>query len=174
MSKPIPYDASAELETQIQASFANSLKNLRTSYVDSYLLHSPLDTLPRTLAAWKVLVALQDAGVVRRIGVSNTYDLGTLEALEREGGRRPDVVQNRWHEGNQWDNDVWAYCVKHGIQYQYVRSLLNLYAHRDIRVLLGRSGRFRALRIFCATLPSRALAQRRDVRPRRRSSRLPR
>ena len=97
-----------------------SLKNLRTSYLDSLLLHSPLRTLPQTLAAWRTLVALQDAGVVRRIGVSNTYDVGTLEALERDGGRRPDVVQNRWHEGNQWDNDVWAYCVKHGIQYQCV------------------------------------------------------
>ena len=53
-----------------------------------------------------------------KIGVSNTYDVAVLEALERDGGRRPDVVQNRWFEGNQWDGAVWAYCVKHGIQYQ--------------------------------------------------------
>ena len=61
LSKPIPYDPSAELETQIQDSFNNSLKNLRTSYIDSYILHSPLDTLARTLQAWKVLMALQEA-----------------------------------------------------------------------------------------------------------------
>ena len=72
------------------------------------------------MTAWRTLVSLQAEGVVRKIGVSNTYDVGTLEALEREGGRRPDVVQNRWFEGNRWNNDVWAYCVKHGIQYQCV------------------------------------------------------
>ena len=119
-AQPLPYDPQADIPTQVQSSVQTSLKNLRTSYLDSLLLHSPLRTLPQTLAAWRTLVALQDAGVVRRIGVSNTYDVGTLEALERDGGRRPDVVQNRWHEGNQWDNDVWAYCVKHRIQYQCV------------------------------------------------------
>ncbi|GJE92740.1 aldo/keto reductase [Phanerochaete sordida] len=118
MSKPIPYDASAELETQIRASFSNSLKNLRTSYVDSYILHSPLDTLARTLVAWKALIALQDAGKVRHIGVSNTYDVRVLEALEQQGGRRVQVVQNRWYEGNKWDAEVFAYCRKHSVQYQ--------------------------------------------------------
>ncbi|KAI0745223.1 Aldo/keto reductase [Earliella scabrosa] len=117
-AQPLPYDPQADIPAQVQSSVQTSLKNLRTSYLDSLLLHSPLRTLTQTLAAWRTLVALQDAGVVRRIGVSNTYDVGTLEELERDGGRRPDVVQNRWHEGNQWDNDVWAYCVKHGIQYQ--------------------------------------------------------
>ena len=84
------------------------------------MLHSPLRTLPQTLVAWRTLISLQDSGVVRKIGVSNTYDVAVLEALERDGGRRPDVVQDRWFEGTQWDNAVWAYCLKHGIQYQYV------------------------------------------------------
>lgn len=78
--------------------------------------------MAETLAAWNTLVALQNEGVVRKIGVSNTYDVATLEALERKGGKRPDVVQNRWFEGNQWDNAVWAYCVQHDIQYQYVSA----------------------------------------------------
>ncbi|KAI0779521.1 Aldo/keto reductase [Fomes fomentarius] len=106
-SQPLPYDPRADIPTQVQASVQTSLKNLRTPYLDSVLLHSPLRTLPDTLSAWRALVTLRDSGVVRKIGVSNTYDVRTLEALERDGGRR-----------NQWDNDVWAYCVKHGIQYQ--------------------------------------------------------
>ena len=63
---------------------------------------------------------MRTSGVIRVIGISNAYDVALLEALEREGGARPDVVQNRWYERNQWDADVWAYCVERGIQYQYV------------------------------------------------------
>jgi len=116
--KPFPYDPSSPLHTQIRTSFQNSLKNLRTTYLDSYILHSPLETLARTVTAWKVLIELQDSGQVKKIGVSNTYDVGILEALEREGGRRVQVVQNRWFEGNGWDVDVLKYCQKHEIQYQ--------------------------------------------------------
>lgn len=117
-SKPLPYDLSSRLETQINDSFNNSLKNLRTTYIDSYILHSPLETLSRTLVAWKALMALQDTGKVKYIGISNTYDVEILEALETQGGRRVQVVQNRWFEGNDWDANVWAYCLKHGVQYQ--------------------------------------------------------
>lgn len=117
-TKPIPYDPKSPLETQINDSFNNSLKNLRTTYIDSYILHSPLETLALTLTAWKVLMALQDEGKVKYIGVSNTYDIEILEALDTHGGRRVQVVQNRWYEGNSWDAKVFAYCRKHGIQYQ--------------------------------------------------------
>jgi diketogulonate reductase-like aldo/keto reductase len=118
LSKPIPYDINSRLETQINDSFNNSLKNLRTTYIDSYILHSPLETLARTITAWKALTTLHDSGKVKYIGVSNTYDVSVLEALEHDGGRRAQIVQNRWFEGNGWDADVLAYCRKHGIQYQ--------------------------------------------------------
>jgi diketogulonate reductase-like aldo/keto reductase len=59
---------------------------------------------------------LQDAGQVKKIGVSNTYDLGVLRALSAV--RQVQVVQNRWHEGNRWDKDICAYCRHHGIEYQ--------------------------------------------------------
>ena len=117
-SKPLPYDPSSRLETQIHDSFKNSLKNLRTNYIDSYILHSPLESLSRTVVAWKTLMALQDAGKVKHIGVSNTYSVDVLKALEEQGGRRVQVVQNRWFEGNDWDAKVWAYCKQHNIQYQ--------------------------------------------------------
>lgn len=63
-------------------------------------------------------MALQDSGKVKFIGVSNTYDVAILEALERDGGRKVQVVQNRWFEGNQWDKEVLSYCLKNGVQYQ--------------------------------------------------------
>jgi diketogulonate reductase-like aldo/keto reductase len=99
-----------------------SLNNLRTTYIDSYLLHSPLNTIERTLEAWKVLMKLQDNGIVSLIGVSNTYDVETLKTLETQGGRRPNVVQNRWHEGNGFDKEVVRYCKENSIYYEWVYS----------------------------------------------------
>ncbi|KAJ7747225.1 NADP-dependent oxidoreductase domain-containing protein [Mycena metata] len=115
-SKPLPYDPEASITEQIRASFAKSLSNLHTTYLDSYILHSPLPTLEETLEAWAALGALQDAGHVRAIGVSNTYDVRVLEALAAV--RPVQVVQNRWHEKNHWDREVCAYCRQHGIEYQ--------------------------------------------------------
>ncbi|KAJ7598068.1 Aldo/keto reductase [Mycena floridula] len=115
-SQPLPYDPSDSITQQIQSSFEKSLKNLRTTYLDSYILHSPLRTLEGTLEAWRTLMSLQDSGKVRMIGVSNTYEVSTLEALSRE--RKVQVVQNRWFEGNQWDTGVLKYCRANEIVYQ--------------------------------------------------------
>ncbi|KAI5123904.1 hypothetical protein M0805_005720 [Coniferiporia weirii] len=115
-TKPLPYDPTAPVQEQIRTSVQTSLRNLRTTYLDSYVLHSPLQTLAATRDAWRELGALQDAGVLRRIGVSNAYEVALLEAL---GAERPvQVVQNRWYEGNDWDKDVVAYCRKHAVMYQ--------------------------------------------------------
>ncbi|CAE6395003.1 unnamed protein product [Rhizoctonia solani] len=115
-SQPIPYDPSAPIPTQIRTSFQKSLSNLRTTWLDSYLLHSPLDTPARTKEAWGTLCDLRNEGLVRRIGVSNTYDVQTLELLQSIG--KVDVVQNRWYEGNAWDVHVYKYCLDHGIVYE--------------------------------------------------------
>jgi diketogulonate reductase-like aldo/keto reductase len=115
-TKPLPYNPSESVRKQVEASFQNSLANLRTTYVDSYILHSPLKTIEHTLEAWRALMALQDEGKVRMIGVSNTYDVKILRALSRE--RKVQVVQNRWYEGNGWDKQVLNYCQEHDIQYQ--------------------------------------------------------
>ncbi|KAK0476836.1 Aldo/keto reductase [Armillaria novae-zelandiae] len=74
-SKPLPYDPSATIPEQVRTSFEKSLANLRTAYIDSYLLHSPLRTIQQSLEAWRVLIELQDEGKIRMIGVSNTYDV---------------------------------------------------------------------------------------------------
>ncbi|KAJ7693301.1 NADP-dependent oxidoreductase domain-containing protein [Mycena rosella] len=115
-SKPLPYDPTTSITIQINASFAVSLSHLHTTYLDSYILHSPLPTLEETLEAWAALGALQDAGHVRAIGVSNTYDVRVLQALVAV--RPVQVVQNRWHEKNRWDREVCRYCKDKGIEYQ--------------------------------------------------------
>lgn len=93
-----------------------SLSNLRTNYLDSYLLHTPLATLDATLEAWRTMAKFQDAGRTKMIGLSNTYDVTVLEELGRV--RKVEVVQNRWYQGNDWDKDVVTYCKRNGIMYQ--------------------------------------------------------
>jgi aryl-alcohol dehydrogenase-like predicted oxidoreductase len=122
-SQPIPYDPSTSIPTQIRASFARSLKNLRTEWLDSYLLHSPLDTPDRTKEAWSTLCDSKKEGVVRLIGVSNTYDVETLQMLQPLG--KVDVVQNRWYEGNAWDHEVHKYCREQGIHYESAKAPLS-------------------------------------------------
>ncbi|TRM58933.1 NADP-dependent oxidoreductase domain-containing protein [Schizophyllum amplum] len=134
-SKPLPYSPTDPVPKQVRASFKTSLKNLRTTYLDSYLLHSPLPTLRETLEAWTTLMALQDGGHVRCIGISNVYSVDILRTLE-EGGRRPQIVQNRWHEGNGFDRAVVKYCVEHEIEYQSFWTLTgspSLLAHTYLR-----------------------------------------
>jgi diketogulonate reductase-like aldo/keto reductase len=70
-----------------------------------------------TLEAWKTLIDLQDKGKIRMIGVSNTYDVKSLETLSAV--RKVQIVQNRWYQGNDWDKEVVKYCTGNGIQYQY-------------------------------------------------------
>ncbi|TCD65340.1 hypothetical protein EIP91_002778 [Steccherinum ochraceum] len=118
--KPLPYDPTTDIGTQVRASVQKSLENLKTTYLDSLLLHSPLDDAPypKTILAWKTLMVLQEEKTVRHIGVSNTYDVATLDALHRGGGKMVEVVQNRWYQGNNWDPEVLNYCVANRIQYQ--------------------------------------------------------
>jgi len=71
-----------------------------------------------------MLGQLQDEGKVRLIGVSNTYDVRILAALGK--ARKVQVVQNRWHEGNEWDQKVFNYCKENGIMYQCVLPLHEL------------------------------------------------
>ncbi|PFH53694.1 hypothetical protein AMATHDRAFT_930 [Amanita thiersii Skay4041] len=115
-SKPLPYNPTSSIQSQIHQSFRKSLSNLRTTYVDSYLLHSPLPTTQQTLEAWRTLMQLQDEGKVKKIGVSNTYDVSLLVKMCQE--RKVDIVQNRWYEGNGWDRAVMGFCRESGIQYQ--------------------------------------------------------
>jgi diketogulonate reductase-like aldo/keto reductase len=117
-TQPLPYDPSSTIETQIRSSFATSLRQLRTTYLDSYVLHSSLETYAKTLEAWRVLIGFQEEGRVRVIGLSNTYDQNLLTRLSEDSGHVVQVVQNRWYERNGWDREVVEWCRANGAQYQ--------------------------------------------------------
>ena len=113
-----PYDPNATLGEQVAQSFAVSLRNLQTTYLDCLVVHSPLDTMRQTLEVWRAIELLIDAGGVRQAGISNCYELSTLQELFRSAGAKPAVVQNRFYGGSAYDREIRAFCLANGIVYQ--------------------------------------------------------
>src|ERR1700692_929737 len=114
----IPYSPSASLPERVAQSFAASLRNLRTDYLDCLILHSPLPTAELTLAAWRAMASLVDAGGVRQLGISNCYTLAALEHLWRHSRIKPAVVQNRFYAETGYDRQIRAFCRQQEIIYQ--------------------------------------------------------
>jgi diketogulonate reductase-like aldo/keto reductase len=116
----LPYDPAVDPALQVHQSFESSLLHLHTDYLDSYVLHGP--SMRRGIAAedwniWRAMEALQRAGRVRLIGVSNV-SLEQLVLLHREAAIKPSFVQNRCYASAGWDREVRAFCKSHGAVYQ--------------------------------------------------------
>jgi diketogulonate reductase-like aldo/keto reductase len=114
----IPYDKEAPLEEQVKQSFQKSLENLRTDYIDSLVLHSPMETMEDTLRAWKVLESFVDEKKVGQIGISNCYNFRDLRTLHQKATIKPAVVQNRFHDQTKYDVQIREICNMYGIKYQ--------------------------------------------------------
>lgn len=116
----VPYDPQAELEAQVRQSFESSLRNLKTDYVDSYLLHGPY-TYPalgeEDWEVWHAISQIYTAGHARMIGVSNVNAL-QLAAFIAQAEIPPMIVQNRCFASRGWDRQVREICKTHGIVYQ--------------------------------------------------------
>jgi diketogulonate reductase-like aldo/keto reductase len=148
-----PYDAGADLTTQVRQSFASSLDHLHTDYLDSYVLHAPFSRRGLGAADWEVWTAMEEfyrAGKTRMIGVSN-ITAPQLQELCDKAQVRPMMVQNRCFAVVGWDFHVRRLCQAQGIIYQGF-SLLT--ANRDvladdaIRAIAGRVGAGPAQVIF--------------------------
>jgi diketogulonate reductase-like aldo/keto reductase len=149
--KRIPYDPKAPLSSQVNQSVAVSLCNLRTNYLDCVLLHSPMPTMTQSLAVWRALEALVDAGTVRQLGVSNCYRLEDLDALNEAVRIKPAVVQNRFYADTNYDRDVRAFCAQQQIIYQSFWTLSanpQLLAHRTMNALASAHKRSAAQILF--------------------------
>lgn len=128
-----PYDASADLTTQVKQSFASSLVHLHTAYVDSCVLHGPYGRRGLGNADREVWTAMEDlyrSGKTKMIGISNVT-AEQVAQLCAEATVKPMVVQNRCYAALGWDKDVRELCRAHGVIYQGF-SLLT--ANRDVLV----------------------------------------
>jgi diketogulonate reductase-like aldo/keto reductase len=116
----IPYDPAGDLAAQVAQSFAGSLKNLRTDYVDSYLLHGPYSMVGLGDPDWEVWHAIEEiyqSGQARIIGISN-INIGQLVTLVEKARIKPMAVQNRCYAHQGWDRAVREFCRANNIIYQ--------------------------------------------------------
>jgi diketogulonate reductase-like aldo/keto reductase len=114
----IPYDPKAPLARQVQQSFAASLRNLQTDYLDCLVLHSPLPTAKQTLEVWSAIEAIVEEGGIRRAGISNCYSLADFQHLHDAARIKPAVLQNRFHADTGFDRELRAFCREQQVTYQ--------------------------------------------------------
>jgi len=147
----IPYNPQAPLAEQIAESFAASLRNLQTDYLDCLLLHSPLPTPQQTLSAWRAIEAIVDTGGIRQAGISNCYDLAEFQGLYRSARIKPTVLQNRFYADSGYDRELRAFCREQHIVYQSFWTLTanpRVLAHGTMTSLASTHGRTPAQILF--------------------------
>jgi len=140
----IPYDPKAPLTEQVAQSFAASLRNLQTDYLDCLVLHSSLASEKHTMEVWRSMESLVDSGGVRQLGISHCHDLAELEGLFRLARVKPAVVQNRFHADTGYDREIRAFCSKQRIVYQSFWTLTanpRVLAHATTKSLASKYGR---------------------------------
>ncbi|WP_077843168.1 aldo/keto reductase [Clostridium beijerinckii] len=91
--------------------FKNSIKKLKTDYLDLYLIHWPQSLNKET---WKALEKLYKDGYVRAIGVSN-FTINHLKNLIENGEIMPSVNQIEFHP-RLVQKDLIEFCKKYDIQ----------------------------------------------------------
>ena len=148
-----PYDACADITTQVKQSFDSSLAHLHTEYVDSYVLHAPYSRRGLGEADWEVwaaMEALYKSGKTKMIGVSNITAPQLARLCERVKVR-PMMVQNRCYAVLGWDYHVREICRAQGIIYQGFSLLTanrEVLADPEIRSIARRLGTGPAQVIF--------------------------
>jgi diketogulonate reductase-like aldo/keto reductase len=114
----LPYDPTDSLSEQVAQSFAQSLRNLQTDYLDSLVLHSPLPNREELQEVWQAMEAIVEAGGARQIGISNCYQPELLEDLYQTAGIKPAVLQNRFYAQTGYDRQLRDFCRQNRIVYQ--------------------------------------------------------
>jgi len=119
----IPYDKNAPIELQVAQSFEVSKKNLQTKYVDSLVLHSPIFPHSELMLVWNAMERIYEDEGALQLGISNCYDLNTLQKLYSDSTVKPTILQNRFYNESGYDIDLRNWCSDNGIIYQSFWSL---------------------------------------------------
>ena len=148
-----PYDAQADLTTQVKQSFDSSLTHLHTDYVDSYVLHGPYGRRGLIEADWEVWAAIEslyESGKAKMIGISNVT-AEQLTLLCERARHKPMVVQNRCYAALGWDQEVREICRTHRILYQGFSLLTanrEVFAEPEVRAMAAKYGMGLAQLVF--------------------------
>ena len=116
----LPYNKNANLTTQVMQSFESSLEHLNTSYLDSYLLHGPVNYPllgEEDFEIWSAIESLYKDKKANNIGISN-FNLKQLKILLEQANIKPKFLQNRCFAYSGWDKDIRKLCKDNNIIYQ--------------------------------------------------------
>jgi diketogulonate reductase-like aldo/keto reductase len=119
----IPYNPRSPLAQQVTESFATSQRNLGCDQIDSWVLHSPLQSQSQLMEVWRAMESVHQQGGARILGISNCYDLDVLRALYDQAHVPPSVLQNRFYGDTSYDVEIRDFCANRGITYQSFWSL---------------------------------------------------
>ncbi|PHH89249.1 hypothetical protein CDD83_6440 [Cordyceps sp. RAO-2017] len=116
-----PYDLKAPLVEKVRQSVLSSLESFAVDdraepYLDSLVLHSPMDTMQETMTVWKTLESYAPRQI-RHLGISNTT-LAVVQALLEKMAVKPAVVQNRFHDRTRFEADIRRLCRDRDIVFQ--------------------------------------------------------
>ncbi|MCT7625547.1 aldo/keto reductase family protein [Aliarcobacter butzleri] len=119
----MPYLKSDEIEIQVEKSFETSKKNLKTNFIDAYILHSPVYPENKLQKVWQKMEGFVDAREVGQLGISNCYDLDILIYIYSNAKIKPSIVQNRFYAQSGYDKEIRAFCTENSIKYESFWSL---------------------------------------------------
>lgn len=110
----VPSAAVRRGSKEIVRCFEQSLRNLRTDYVDLYLIHWPPQG--KTAEGWKILEQLYYTGRVRAIGMSNLNRRHWLDIMAN-CEVMPHVQQDEFHplRMNEYNR---IFCERYGIHFE--------------------------------------------------------
>lgn len=145
-----PYDPEFGIAEQVDASVQISRRNFADpttnspGYLDAVILHDLYPSADETVEVWKSLSTHMGQASVRRLGLSNVdkSDLESVHDLHYHHPTtftQPKVVQNRFHQENDYDAEVRAICKAAGITYQTfgVRANSNMLNHQTSIVTIA-------------------------------------
>ncbi len=114
----IPYDPTSCISSQVKKSLEVSLSNLKTNYLDSLILHSPMDTMEETLEVWEVFESFISEKKVFNLGLSNCYDIHFFKELYDKAKIKPRFLQNRFYAKTGYDQELRQFCLGSNVSYQ--------------------------------------------------------
>lgn len=119
----MPYLESDEIEIQVEKSFETSKKNLKTDFINAYILHSPVFPGTKLQRVWQKMEEFYDKKEVGQLGISNCYDLDVLVYLYNNAKIKPSIVQNRFYAQSGYDKKLRGFCKQNNITYESFWSL---------------------------------------------------
>ena len=74
--------------------------------------------MTETLLVWRTMETFVDDGTVKRLGVSNCYELEQFKEIYNAAKHKPFILQNRFYDKTNFDTELRQFCKANNILYQ--------------------------------------------------------